>query len=107
MPVNVSASVKVKAARNVGSDQCNDGGDSLASSLRRATRPPDLDLSPGSHDVVANCKSELNQKVKAMENNKQFDPAQSSTPTKLSDSVVSEGISLVSKNNICKFVVCN
>ena len=61
---------------------------------------------------MANCKeskSELCQKVKAVENyvgNKQFDPTQSSTPTKLSDSVVSEGISLLSKNNMCMFLIC-
>ena len=86
----------------------NSYADELTSSLKRANRPPDLDLSPGRESSVP---VELaNQKlvgVPAVEllrgqtGRADFDPGRSSTPTKHSGSI-SERVSLVYKKNACE-----
>lgn len=87
--------------------------DESTSSLKRANRPPDLDLSPGRS--AATIPVELaNQKLMGVAaaaslplrgqlggGQGDFDPGQTSTPTKHSGSI-SERISLVYKKNACK-----
>ena len=82
--------------------------DESNNSLKRANRPPDLDLSPGRSTTVP---VELaNQKlvgVAAVEllrrqsSQGEFEPGRSSTPTKHSGSI-SERVSLVYKKNACE-----
>lgn len=72
------------------------------SAIRRAHRPPNLDLSPskkGEQNEQHNVTLEPTQINSAGDSD--FDPAGSSTPAKRSGSV-SERVSLVLKNNPCK-----
>lgn len=81
--------------------------ESVNSSLRRANRPPDLDLSPGqSATVPIELASQKLAGVAALESLRhqtEFDPGRSSTPTKYSGSI-SERVSLVYKKTACKLV---
>ena len=90
--------------------------DESTSSLKRANRPPDLNLSPDRS--AATIPIELaNQKLVGVAavaslrgqpgGQGDFDPTQSSTPTKHSGSI-SERVSLVYKKNACKntFIEC-
>ena len=91
--------------------------DDCTSSLKRANRPPDLDLSPGRSAAtipveLANQKlvgvaamASLRGQPPAASGGSQrgdFDPTQSSTPTRHSGSI-SERVSLVYKKNACTF----
>lgn len=96
-----------------GKNLADNFADESTSSLKRANRPPDLDLSPGRS--AATIPIELaNQRLVGVASLRSqpgdrgdFDPTQSSTPTKHSGSI-SERVSLVYKKNACKnmFVKC-
>ena len=91
--------------------------DESTSSLKRANRPPDLDLSPGRSAIsipveLANQKLVSVAAVASLRGHPSslgamgggqgdFDPTRSSTPTKHSGSI-SERVSLVYKKNACK-----
>ena len=103
-------------SENVTTDRSkNNFTDESTSSLKRANRPPDLDLSPGRSAStipvelanqklvgVAAVASLRGQLPGAGGYQGDFDPAQSSTPTKHSGSI-SERVSLVYKKNACEF----
>jgi hypothetical protein len=106
---------------NVGTDKSKNAMDNFAdestSSLKRANRPPDLDLSPGRSAVtipvelanqklvsvaaVASLRGQPSSGVHVGGAQGDFDPTRSSTPTKHSGSI-SERVSLVYKKNACK-----
>lgn len=116
------AATPVEAYTNDGGNVATDKSKNLAdncadestSSLKRSNRPPDLDLSPG-RSVTTISVELANQKlvgVAAMVSLKNqpaaggqgdFDPTQSSTPTKHSGSI-SERVSLVYKKNACMYM---
>lgn len=91
--------------------------DESTSSLKRANRPPDLDLSPGrsatsipvelanqklvSVAAVASLRGQSSSGAIGGGGQGDFDPTRSSTPTKHSGSI-SERVSLVYKKNACK-----
>lgn len=81
--------------------------DSSFSSLKRANRPPDLDLTPA-HAVAILRTSHGKSTEDALKGNPlthgqtNFDPTQSSTPSKRSTSSQSERVSLVMKPYSCK-----
>ena len=72
------------------------GGGSAA--IKRAHRPPNLDLSPAKTQEVEQQSVTLEPSLQPQCNDTDFDPTGSSTPTKHSGSV-SERVSLVMKNN--------
>ena len=88
--------------------------DESTSSLKRANRPPDLDLSPGRSAVTVPVEL-ANQKLVGVAavaslrgqpgagGQGDFDPTRSSTPTKHSGSI-SERVSLVYKKNACVYM---
>ena len=86
--------------------------DESVNGLKRANRPPDLDLSPGRTVTLpielANQKLANVAVIESLRNQSaqgDFDPGRrSSTPTKHSGSI-SERVSLVYKKNVCKSVV--
>ena len=85
--------------------------DESVNGLKRANRPPDLNLSPGRTSAVpvelANQKLvsvAVIESLRSQSAHGDFDPGRSSTPTKHSGSI-SERVSLVYKKNACKSVV--
>ena len=86
--------------------------DESTSSLKRANRPPDLNLSPGRSAMgipveLANQKLVGVAAIASLRSQSggpgDFDPTRSSTPTKQSGSI-SERVSLVYKKNACKCI---
>ena len=90
----------------------DDETSSLTSSLKRTNRPPDLDLTPAQnqlHNVILEPTQKSGEASIASDNSRllpiaqdEFDPTRSSTPTRHSGSI-SERVSLVLKQNPCKF----
>lgn len=77
-------------------------GGSGGSSIRRAHRPPNLDLSPSRARELEQQSVTLEpSQASVHSNDPDFDPTQSSTPSKRSGSI-SEKVSLIMKNNPSK-----
>ena len=83
----------------------------LASSLKRANRPPDLDLTPAHAIAILRTASQGQSTIDSLRGNSliqgadrsDFDPTRSSTPSKRSGSFQSERVSLIMKPNSCKY----
>ena len=83
--------------------------DESTSSMKRANRPPDLDLSPGrgatvpvelaTQKLVGTAVASL----RSQSNQGELDPTRSSTPTKHSGSI-SEKVSLIYKKTTCEYM---
>ncbi|XP_064397549.1 guanine nucleotide exchange factor subunit RIC1-like [Halichondria panicea] len=79
----------------------------LASSLKRANRPPDLDLTPAHAIAILRTASQGQSTIDSLRGNSliqgadrsDFDPTRSSTPSKRSGSFQSERVSLIMKPN--------
>lgn len=85
---------------NIDEQGGDEEGEESPRSLRRALRPPNLDLSMSKVEELAhNVTLESSSKDGAREG--ELDPTHSSTPTRHSGSV-SERVSLVMKNNPCE-----
>ncbi len=84
----------------------------LTSTLKRANRPPDLDLTPAHAIAILRTASQGQSTVDPLRGNSlsqgadqsDFDPTRSSTPSKRSGSFQSERVSLIMKPNSCKYM---
>ena len=77
------------------------------SAIRRPHRPPNLDLSPsktGETEQQHNVTLEPTAPMNSVGNEQEFDPAQSSTPTRAASGSISERISLIMKKQSCMCV---